>query len=340
MSARLTLIATVAQTVGIVSLLVSQYLESLNSGREPYEHHKDPVDWWATPWGQLVRGDRVQDPNSYEGRTFRCRFRLPFRLYQFLVVICKAHKVFGEEKSASGVPAMPVELKVLGALRTLGRATLHDDVAELSGADKETHRKAFLLFINFVSSFMREEWIKIPEGEELEQVLKEYSMLGFPGAVGSMDATHLHWMRCPAGARNQHVGKEHFPSRVFNVAVTHHGKIFAVSEGHPGGRNDKALVRYDSLVNQMRFEGLFSDIEFVLHDRAGVPTTHKGGYLITDNGYHFWRVFTAPFKVMFLAIAACLPPSLPNYTNFSIHTLLPPIVGKLRRSGHSVESLA
>ena len=137
---------------------------------------------------------------------------------------------------------MPVELKVLGALRTLGRATLHDDVAEISGADAETHRKAFILFIRFVSSHFREEWIREPEGEELEQVVREFQMMGFPGAVGSMDATHVHWRRCPSGATNMHTGKEGFPTRVFNVAVTHHGKVFAVSGSQPGARNDKTIV--------------------------------------------------------------------------------------------------
>jgi len=192
---------------------------------------------------------------------------------------------------------MPVELKVLGALRTLGRATLHDDVAEISGADAETHRKAFILFIRFVSSHFREEWIREPEGEELEQVVREFQMMGFPGAVGSMDATHVHWRRCPSGATNLHTGKESFPTRVFNVAVTHHGQVFAVSDSQPGARNDKTIVRFDTFVNKMRFDGLYKDLEFILHDKEGTPHVHRGGYLISDNGYHHWKLFTCPFKV-------------------------------------------
>ena len=69
------------------------------------------------------------------------------------------------------------------------------------------------------------------------------------------------------------------------------------SNGQPGGRNDKTIVRYDDFVNKMRFDGLYSDLNFVLHDRNGVAHNHKGGYLITDNGYRYWRIFCCPFKV-------------------------------------------
>lgn len=56
-------------------------------------------------------------------------------MFEFLSDACREHQVFGNETNAAKTQAMPVELKVLGALRTLGRATSHDDVAEISGAD-------------------------------------------------------------------------------------------------------------------------------------------------------------------------------------------------------------
>ena len=139
-SKRRRLIGCIAVVLATVAIVTSA---SASDSRAPYEQNKPPVeDWWSTSWGKLVRSVDVANPTSYAGRTFRKRFRLPFRLYKYLVDACRQHRVFGGECSATGKPAMPVELKVLGALRTLGRATLHDDVAEISGADAETHRKA------------------------------------------------------------------------------------------------------------------------------------------------------------------------------------------------------
>lgn len=217
---------------------------------------------------------------------------MPYSLFLVLVSACKAEGIFGKELSAAGLPAMPVELKVLGALRTLGRGTLHDDMAEITGAVKEIHRTAFLKFIAFVAAHMKNQWINIPCREELERVLSEYSCSGFPGCV---DATHIHWARCPAEALNTDTGKEGFPTRVFNVVVTRHGKVYSVSQSQPGSRNDKTVVKFDDFAHRLHTSDVFADLSWSVKTPVGDEKTHKGGYLITDNGYHHWRIFCCPW---------------------------------------------
>lgn len=297
------LIGTFAVTIGTLALALNEYQ---NDGRGFYTNRKEKVtDWWASSWGKLLKSSDVEDPNSYAGRMFRRRFRLPFRLFQHLVEACKAGEVFGGDFNAANEASVPVEIKVLGALRTLGRGTLHDDVAEMTGASLELHRQAFVKFISFIAKDFREEWIRVPEGEDLEKVMKEYTLMGFPGAIGSMDATHVHWNRCPSGAKNMHNGKEGYPSRVFNVAVTHHGRVFSIAEGQPGARNDKCIVRFDDLLINMREKGLFADLEWKYFDKDGVEHSQKGAYLISDNGYHQWVQFCCPIKLSKLLQKAC-----------------------------------
>ena len=36
-----------------------------------------------------------------------------------------------------------------------------------------------------------------PEGDDLLRVMKMYRILGLPGAIGSMDVTHVVYGRCP-----------------------------------------------------------------------------------------------------------------------------------------------
>lgn len=236
------------------------------------------------PWCKLINSEDVKDPLSKAGKTFRLRFRLPFRLFEYVVGVCKSEKVFSGDEDAIGVPSMPVEIKVLGALRTLRRGTIHDDVAEMTGAHAETHRRAFIKLIAAVPKLLYSQWVTIPAGdsEELQKILSEYARLGFPNAVGSIDATHIHWARCPAHAANNHTGKEGYPTRAFNVAVSHSGRILSCSKGHPGARNDKAIVRYDGFVNRMRFDGLYSNLTTALKSGNGVDVLLRGGYLITD----------------------------------------------------------
>jgi hypothetical protein len=77
-SKRRRLIGCIAVVLATVAIVTSA---SASDSRAPYEQNKPPVeDWWSTSWGKLVRSVDVANPTSYAGRTFRKRFRLPFRL--------------------------------------------------------------------------------------------------------------------------------------------------------------------------------------------------------------------------------------------------------------------
>lgn len=82
-------------------------------------------------------------------------------------------------------------------LRILARGNVYDDIAEMSGIGNSTVASIYLQFINnFVKEFF-EEFVYPPQGEELQEVMKIYEVLGLPGAIGSMDCTHIDWGRCP-----------------------------------------------------------------------------------------------------------------------------------------------
>ena len=55
----------------------------------------------------------------------------------------------------------------------------------------------FKTFVTNMSTLSYDEWISEAEGEELKKVMEGYRLLGLPGAIGSMDVTHVWWARCP-----------------------------------------------------------------------------------------------------------------------------------------------
>lgn len=117
--------------------------------------------------------------------------------------------------------------------------------------------------------------------EEIAKVTNVYKRLGFPGAIGSLDCTHIRWEKCPAGLRSTCKGKEGYPSLSFELTVDHFRRIHAVSCGHYGGRNDKTIVKYDAHVQNIHLHGLYGDVEYQLYNEHGVLCTHKGLWLIT-----------------------------------------------------------
>ena len=117
-------------------------------------------------------------------------------------------------------------------LRILGRSECCDTISELSGLGESTCNSIFHTFIeSFVEAFEK-EFIKMPEGDDLrfgmnlsclisKIVMRTYADMGFPGTVGSIDVTHVRWLRCSNKLTNLCTGKEGFPTLAFEVIVDH-----------------------------------------------------------------------------------------------------------------------
>ena len=94
---------------------------------------------------------------------------------------------------------IPIEFKILVALRILGRNNTADDTNELSGGSigESTCVHIFKAFVTNMPTFLYDEWITEPVGEALKKIMEGYRLLGLPGAIRSMDVTHVWWARCP-----------------------------------------------------------------------------------------------------------------------------------------------
>jgi hypothetical protein len=116
-------------------------------------------------------------------------------------------------RNCSGTEGVPLELKVLGVLRVLGRGTCFDGIEEISRASREIHRSFFHDFTRkFVEKYY-DEYVSLPVSpDEVRKVMSIYERMGIPGAIGSTDCVHVKWEMCPAGFRNFCTGKEGYPT--------------------------------------------------------------------------------------------------------------------------------
>lgn len=75
-----------------------------------------------------------------------------------------------------------------------------DAIAELSGMSIQTMHGFFHDFMDHFVEEFKDDWITYPKtAEEASDNLEHYKRLGFPGAVGSVDCTHVWYSMCPAG---------------------------------------------------------------------------------------------------------------------------------------------
>ena len=246
---------------------------------------------------------------------FRRRFRLPFPCYLELVVLCEDEAVAnGYMKrwkpgaaAANKKPAAPLKLLVLCALRYLGRGWTFDDLEECTAISQEVIRNFFHEFVSFGADNLFKKWVFAPQTvEEIESVTAEYTAAGFPGCIGSMDATHIEHCRIAYDHRQAHLSfKLPFTARTYNIVTNHRRRILGTTDGHPARWNDKSLVKFDEIAMDLHEGtggGVMNDLLFELYDYApGTTTTiikvkYRGAWLLVDNGYLNWGVTIPPMK--------------------------------------------
>lgn len=74
----------------------------------------------------------------------------------------------------------------------------------------------------------------------------------------------------------------------------------SVTESFPGANNDKAVVKYDEFMQELRKgpTGKFGNIKFKLYDENGVETEETAPYVICDNGFLRWESLISPFNTV------------------------------------------
>ena len=136
---------------------------------------------------------------------------------------------------------------------------------------------------------------------QLHRTVAPYSL-----TVQSNVQPRTHVPDCFASRR--YVGKEGFPTLMFNVACSHDGHIYNVSGPHPGSRNDKTAVRYDDFVMDLYGKSILADVPWRYLDANGIWQHEKGCWLLADGGYHKWRCVRCCVRACVRAyVRACVP---------------------------------
>ena len=105
--------------------------------------------------------------------------------------------------------------------------------------------------------------------EELHKVANIYAMLGIAGAVGSTDCTHIPLGKCPVSWKNSCIGKEGFPTLVYSMTCDHTRRIMHCTGGYPGSYNDKTMARYDSFIDDVGKNPMFTNFSYNIETKQG-----------------------------------------------------------------------
>lgn len=237
---------------------------------------------------------------------FRRRFRVPYSSFLSMNADLENCPQFARwhsgKKSANGSLASPMLLLLLSVLRYLGRAWTIDDLTEATCISEEVTRVFLHQFLEYGSTDLYDQLVTSPttHGEARTHV-KEYEMAGFPGAVGSTDATHVLLERVNNRNRQAHLGfKSSHTARAYNITVNHRRQILSTTSGHPARWNDKTLQLFDPFMEQLHEGKILDDLVFQLYylnaEGTVMKQSYRGGWLLVDNGYLSRSTTVPPIK--------------------------------------------
>ncbi len=256
-------------------------------------------DYWNhTAWGRLMIHRDFEVEGSEEWNTFRGRFRMSPPMFRKLCDFCRVNSVFDNIYECRKVP---LEFKVLAALRVLARDVCVDDVKEGSGLRRTTIIACFHKFISaFSSERILSKFIYPLKGEKLQKCFDTFEKLGFPGCIGSIDCTHVRWDRCPKELKHLCTsGKEDGPTLKFQVVVDHDRRVLHVSEAFVGTAHDQNCLQNDTFPLYVLLGEVYKDVIFTTKEEGRYKQTWEGVYFLSDQGYSKQRAFMDPTSVCF-----------------------------------------
>ena len=160
-------------------------------------------NYMRSPWAMFIcPTSEFFNPDSWQCKVFRSRFRVPFKFYfEVLLPYARDCTAIGDtSRDAAGRMGIPLEYKILGTLRILGRAAHFDCIAEYtnSGFKGEGIR---VFFHKFCAEFVKDKFhseVRWPTTQEdIKKHMKLYSLAGMDGCIASVDGVHFYWDKCP-----------------------------------------------------------------------------------------------------------------------------------------------
>ncbi|XP_068323358.1 uncharacterized protein [Pyrus communis] len=141
------------------------------------------------------------NPNSvYTKEDFSRRFQMRHHVFERLLHdVQHVNPYFRQKRDRTGLPGFSPHQKVTIELRMMAYGSPADSMDETHGMFESTCLDTLAEFYDTIVQFYKDEYLRKPNQEDLDQLIRKAEDRGFPGMIGSLDCMHWDWKNCLTG---------------------------------------------------------------------------------------------------------------------------------------------
>lgn len=231
---------------------------------------------------ELIVKDYFKGESSkYTAEHFRRRFRMDVDLFnRILCAIGSYDNYFTPKVDAVGKCGLSPLQKMIAALRMLAYGCPADLLDEYIQIGESTAIESLKHFCDAIIGLFEEQYLRRPNKDDIERLLKEGEERGFPGMLGSLDCMHWQWKNCPTAWHGTHTnGFKRVPTLILEAVASKDLWIWHAFFGMAGTNNDINVLNRSPL-----FDDIVNDVappcKFVVQDHQ-----YDMGYYLSDGIY-------------------------------------------------------
>jgi hypothetical protein len=233
----------------------------------------------------LLKSDYFNDETTYDANDFRRRFRMRRHVFDRILNALVAHDDYFKQKAdCCKVLGFSPHQKITCALQFLAYGKCADELDEFIRMGESTVFETLRRFCKGIIECFGTIYLRPPNVEDLQKILKEYEKKGWIGCMGCIDVMKWTWKNCPMAWRGAYQGKEKKPTIALEAVVDSRLYFWHAFFGVPGANNDLNVLDCSPLFKDI-LSGTASEVTFLCNNEV-----YKMGYYLADGIYPDWQM--------------------------------------------------
>ncbi|KAH9102980.1 hypothetical protein AeMF1_020579 [Aphanomyces euteiches] len=243
------------------------------------------VDRGFQEGARRIHLDYFADDPVYNDAMFRRRFRMRRTLFLRVVNDLRLYDPWFEQQfDALKRPGPTPFQKIIAAMRIIAYGSVYDAVDEYVWLSETLASDCLVHFCNGIAAIYGGEYLREPNVNDLERLLRESSLRGLPGCIGSINCCNWAWDNCPVAYQGSYKGSKGV-AFVLEAAASYDLWIWHAFFGMPGALNDVNVLERSPLLNSF-VNGTSHRVVYIVNGKQ-----YTLPYWLADGIYPNWPVF-------------------------------------------------